>query len=53
MKKSKQIIVEVECCDKCGEELYFYDEQGRPPRYITGVYWTGDESYCERTCIPE
>lgn len=53
MKKSKTVIVEVECCAKCGEELYEYDQRGNPPRYITGVYWNGDESYCERTCIPD
>lgn len=53
MKKSKTVIVEVECCDKCGKELYEYDHRGNPPRYTVGVYWNGDESYCERTCIPD
>lgn len=49
----KEIIIDIECCKKCGAELYRYDEKGKPPPLIYGVYWDNEDyAYCEDTCIP-
>ena len=54
MKQSKEITIEVEVCDKCGDELFIYKDNGNPPQHIFGVYWgDNDTAYCENTCMPE
>ena len=54
MTKTKMVEIKYEICDKCGDELFEYDERGNPPHHLYGVYWGEDDKvYCERTCIPE
>lgn len=51
---TKEIRIDVEMCEKCGKELFRYDERGDIPRYLVGVYWDYENyAYCEDTCIPD
>ncbi len=52
MKKTISREVDVEVCDKCGDELFDYGHGGRIPHHIYGVVWgDDDEAFCSRKCL--